>query len=330
MLRDAIVKEAKVAIEEFARARKWTEKRVFDYALSEWHPLFEKHVPRCVEEIRGMAAGGGFDYAWMLFAAVHGGSKTHPFIHEGCTSVACGGTATRRGKALLGQTKDTSAPLERYRVMTQHFSEGPSCVVLNYPGWPFHIGITSAGLGLTGNSLFGRAPKGETVPTMLLRCLVKEKRTLDEVLAVVRGLSFDNGCMTLGDAGGRLVCLECVNGRVDVRDVSGRAFCHANSILCESLRCDEEQDFPSPSSPLRQRNMERLLASKGGDLRAEDLKAFFADHDGFPLSICRHPSDRDRGWTTAAMVANLTDREMEVAIGNPCVAPFERYGLVIR
>lgn len=329
-MQDAIVKEAKVAIEEFARARKWTEKRVFDYALSEWHPLFEKHVPRCVEEIRGMAAGGGFDYAWMLFAAVHGGSKTHPFIHEGCTSVACGGTATRRGKALLGQTKDTSAPLERYRVMTQHFSEGPSCVVLNYPGWPFHIGITSAGLGLTGNSLFGRAPKGETVPTMLLRCLVKEKRTLDEVLAVVRGLSFDNGCMTLGDAGGRLVCLECVNGRVDARDVSGRASCHANSILCDSLRADEEKDFPSPSSVLRQRNMERLLASRVGGLRAEDLKAFFADHEDYPLSICRHPSDRDRGWTTAAMVANLTDREMEVAIGNPCVAPFERYGLETR
>lgn len=274
-----------------------------------------------------MAVGGGFDYAWMLFAAVHGGTKTHPFLHEGCTSVACSGAATQGGKAFLGQTKDTSAPLERYRIMTQRFSEGPACVVLNYPGWLFHVGMTSAGLGYVANSLFGKVPVEETVPTMLIRCLIKEKRSLEEVLSAIRGLSFDNGSALLGDATGRAVCLEFVNGRVDVREVSGRAFAHANSILCESLRCEEEKDFPSPSSPLRQQNMERLLASKVGDLRAGDLREFFADHADFPLSICRHPSDQDMGWTTAAVVANLTDGEMEIAIGNPCAAPFVRYGL---
>lgn len=73
--------------------------------------------------------------------------------------------------------------------------------------------------------------------------------------------------------------------------------------------------------------MERLLASKAGDLQAGDLWKFFSDHADFPLSICRHPSDQDMGWTTAAVVANLTDREMEIAIGNPCAAPFVRYGL---
>lgn len=324
-LRNEIIAEAKGAFAAFAKNRGWSEPRALDFARSEWEPLFEKHVPRAIEEIKGIAEGGGFEYAWTFFAAVHGGTKAMPPRSGDCTAFACGGKTTQDGKVLIGQTKDTSAPLSRYRIMRLNYRDGHRAVLLNYPGWIANIGITAGGLASTANSLYARQPAAETAPVSLLRRLVMEKDSVAEVLKAIRGLAFDNGCATIGDASGRVVCLECVDGRINTRDVSGRAFCHANSVLCEEFQALEDAVLGSPSSPLRQTNLQRLLASKRGSITVDDLKRFTADHTHFPLSVCRHRSEEDPLWTTAAFVADLTGRALHIAIGNPCVARFETY-----
>jgi isopenicillin-N N-acyltransferase-like protein len=324
-LRKEIITEAKGAIEAFARNRRWTETRALDVALSEWEPLFERHTPRAIEEIKGIAEGAKFDYAWTFFAAVHGGTKSMPPRSGECTAFGCGKKTTQGGKLFIGQTKDTTAPLNRYRIMRLAYENGDGCILLNYPGWISNIGISSQGLACTANSLYARQPALETAPLTFLRRLVMEKSSVDGVLRAIRGLAFDNGCTVIGDATGRLVCLECVDGKTDVLDVSGQAFCHANSVLCDHFQSLEDSVLGSPSSPLRQTNLQRLLNSKHGSITADDLKRFTADHTNFPLSVCRHRSDEDPLCTTAAFVANLTDRELHVAIGNPCVARFETY-----
>ncbi len=96
-------------------------------------------------------------------------------------------------------------------------------------------------------------------------------------------------------------------------------------MFCEQFQPLENAVLDSPSSPLRQINMQRLLQSKRGSISVDDLKRFTPDHTNFLLSICRHNSDPDPLWTTAAFVADLTGRELHVAIGKPCVAPFTRY-----
>jgi isopenicillin-N N-acyltransferase-like protein len=110
-------------------------------------------------------------------------------------------------------------------------------------------------------------------------------------------------------------------------DVSQQAYGHANSILSPEL-APFTTERKGSTSPFRQATVQRLLDAKRGAITAEELQRIFADHANFPASICRHP--RQNGTspsTTGAFVSNLTDRHMDIAIGNPCLAPFKRYGM---
>jgi hypothetical protein len=101
-LRREIIAETKGAIAVFAQNRGWTEARALKFALSEWEPLFERLTPRAIEETKGIAAGGGFDYPWTFFVAVQGGTKVTPLGAGACTAFACGKVTTQGGKVLLG------------------------------------------------------------------------------------------------------------------------------------------------------------------------------------------------------------------------------------
>ncbi|MFO7534490.1 MAG: C45 family autoproteolytic acyltransferase/hydrolase [Kiritimatiellia bacterium] len=187
-LRAEIVAETAGVIESFARDRCESESAALEGARLAWEPLFREHVPRVLEEIRGLADGGGFAYDWMFFAALHGGTKAGPALaRNACTAFACGPTATRDGAALMGQTKDTSAPLSRYRIIRLLTSDGPARVMLNYPGWITHLGLSEHGLFNTCNSLHAPLPGSDAAPLSLLRAMVSEKRSVDEVLRAIRG-----------------------------------------------------------------------------------------------------------------------------------------------
>ena len=95
---------------------------------------------------------------------------------------------------------------------------------MNYPGWIANLCLTSDGLATTGNSLYAAAPDKPTAPGSFLKRLVMEKRSTQEVLDAIRGMTFENGCIMVGDRSGHMVCIELAAGRVNIRDVSGQAF----------------------------------------------------------------------------------------------------------
>src|ERR1051325_11008990 len=64
-LRNEILREAHGRIEEFARRRNCSESKALQFVRAEWEPLFAQHTPRSLEEIKGIAAGTGFDYSWI-------------------------------------------------------------------------------------------------------------------------------------------------------------------------------------------------------------------------------------------------------------------------
>jgi isopenicillin-N N-acyltransferase-like protein len=284
-------------------------------------------LPSALEEIQGIARGSGLDYRYAFFAATRDGMRLPPEPSGECTSVYCGPATTRGGKVLIGQTKDTSAPLDRYRIQRLAYADGRRAVILNYPGWIANLCLTSDGLSFTGNSLFANGPRDATVPFSLLKRLILERSSVDEVLQVARRHTFENAALTIADARGRAVSWEGAAGRVTVRDVSTEAFSHANSVLCPSLRPEERPQEVVPCSGARQRNVQEGLDRIRGRIEMHDLTALFADHTDFPTSICRHGGDGLPGATTAAFVADLTARSMRIAIGNPCVAGFVEYGL---
>jgi isopenicillin-N N-acyltransferase-like protein len=330
------VAEFEPALRELVARNGLTEAKVLNRVIRHLEPVFTHYVPRAVEEIRGMAEGAELSFERAFFAAVRDGLylpyRGENIESEGelertaegeCTAFFCGLGTTREGNILIGQTKDNSTPPERYHVMHWHYSDGRSVIVLNYPGWCANICMTSDGLSFTGNSLAAAAPAGETIPISLIKRLVIEKKALSEVLACLDGLRFPPGCLLMADVSGHGVCVESAGGHLDVRDISGHAYGHANSVLADSLQVFARP--PVVNSTLRQKNIQRLLREKCGSLSVEAMKTITTDHTDYPNSICRHAARDDRSTTTAAFITDLTNLEMHVAVGNPCVASYRSY-----
>jgi isopenicillin-N N-acyltransferase-like protein len=282
-------------------------------------------LPQVLEEIRGIGDGAGLSYAHTFFAAVQDGMPLSVEKRASCTAFSCGRGTTAFNNILLGQTKDTNAPLDRYRIMHIAYNSGRRILLLNYPGWIANICVTSDGLSFAGNSIYGERPPNDTVPFSFLKRMVMEKSSVSQVLDAIDNLTFENSCFLIGDSTGHLVCLEHLAGLRSLHDVTHQAFGHANSVLSLELKKYESATTVSCSSALRQRNIEKLLDRARGSITVESMKHILADHADFPLSICRHIAECDPNVTTAAFVANLTNLTMDIAIGNPCVAEFRSY-----
>jgi isopenicillin-N N-acyltransferase-like protein len=76
---------------------------------------------------------------------------------------------------------------------------------------------------------------------------------------------------------------------------------------------------------MRQRNADRLLEENQGHLSVETLQKIMADHSDYPYSLCRHATEDDPIYTTAAFVADLTNLQMHIAIGHACVSQWHTY-----
>jgi hypothetical protein len=57
------------------------------------------------------------------------------------------------------------------------------------------------------------------------------------------------------------------------------------------------------------------------------LPRLLADHVGYPLSICRHPSAAEPTVTAASVIFDCAARRATIALGNPCRT--ERFEIVL-
>jgi isopenicillin-N N-acyltransferase-like protein len=327
-LSDEIISESGPAAHALAVRLNLSLPKALEKVVALYEPLFQEHLPIAVEEIKGIAAGAGLSYPFAFFAATRDGMKVSDQTdQEQCTSFVCGKNTTQNGNVLMGQTKDTGLSTERYHLMRFDYRDGKRLFVLNYPGLIANIALTSDGMAVTGNSLYAKTPDDDTIPYSFLKRLVMERSSVEEFLRAIDGLCFQNGCFIVGDATGRAVCIESVAGQLSIRDVSGCAFGHANSILSKELQHFEDPATCLPSSPLRQKNIQKLLDSMKGHITAEGLKRVAADHTDYPFSICRHPTETDPLSTSASVVMDLSNLEMHVALGKPCRSTFECFKL---
>jgi isopenicillin-N N-acyltransferase-like protein len=254
-----IVQEAAGGVAALGPALGMSEASALEDVRARYEPIFARLTPSALDEIRGLAEGAGLSYAHAFYAATRDGlglGGFGPAAVPACTSIVCGGDASAGGRVLVAQTKDTAAPLDRYRIMRLGYDDGRGALLLNYPGWIANIGLTSQGLAFTANSLYAAGPEGPTVPLALLRRLILEAESVDTLLPKIGGMRFENFCMLLGDATGRLVCLESVAGRLRTIDVSGRAFGHTNTILIADLQRFQSAVLGSHRAHLLQRKLD--------------------------------------------------------------------------
>ena len=335
-----IVTELSAALKQLAVQRNETTMEVLAAFRARFGPVVESLLPGALEEVRGVADGAGLSVDAAFFASYRDGTPASfgsSAAEEGCTAFACVGSSSVTRGAIIGQTKDTGAPLERYRMMRLHDTEaGRRHILCTYPGWAASWGLLSDGaLAWVGNSLYGLPPSPDDdtrlLPTSILKRLAMQHTNLSELRAELssRELLFTDGAFTFADRSGAVAVLECVAGRNVWRDVKQGWAVHANHALLPALIPHEDKHGgwgPTfiDDSKARQARLEELLAAEPAPLGVSAARQMLGDRSGPGFPICSHEGEAEI-MTTAAYVVDLAAGDLWVAIGPPDSNEFERY-----
>ena len=168
-----------------------------------------------------------------------------------------------------------------------------------------------------------------------IKRLILEQRSLGEVLRLMREFPVcSNGNYMLADGSGANLDVELTSEGPFVPVGQSRFLVHSNHFLCPEIACDANWQLSLPDSLPRLDQLRTLIDEMFTSIRLEDVQQFLADHDGHPVSICRHSPDGSNGpmldisgKTVAALIAEPEQRRQHIAFGNPCENPFVTYSL---
>ena len=330
-----------------------------------FEPLFQKHCPELLEEVRGLAEGAGLPFAAALALQLRGelgaalpqkgdsplrkqpgwaersGEGDSPLFGAtpdgACTTFVLGPSATADGQVLIGQTSDTPAEIEQYAYGLRLKPEGrPAILMWTFGGMLGYHGLNAHGIAHFANALGGGPKWNFALSHYPLKRLLLEQRSLADVLDLMRRVPVcSNGNYVLCDGTGRIVDVELTSEGPFVLKPPAEGFlAHSNHYLCQAHACDANFARSLPDSFPRLDRVRELIREKLGRITLADMQAVLSDHAGHPTSICRHPhSGLDdpvlpaSGKTVAAIVAQPQSGRMTIAKGNPCENPFVEWTL---
>jgi isopenicillin-N N-acyltransferase-like protein len=274
--------------------------------------LISRYAPHLPDLFRGMAAGAGVDENLV--------SSRAPPDQGGCTSFALAPSVTVDAAPLSGQNKDV--PLARglqLMVLRLSPSDAPASLTLTYAGWLFGHGFVRGGTAVFRNQLY-IPPSQKGMPYAVWGLLALHCRTVDEVVELTREHGVrDAFHVTVADEHGGIIGIEHgAAGTVCIRPKRG-VYTHANCVLASKrLMRGETPDpvFHRADSLHRTERMRQRLEADRGRLTVQSACAALCDHDGYPVSICRHESKT--ALSAASVVAEPTRGRLLATRGLPC------------
>jgi isopenicillin-N N-acyltransferase like protein len=276
-------------------------------------------------ELRGIAAGAGVPlHDIVLLNAFEAFEVGRQVELGGCTSVALAGPAG----AIVAQNWDANPSLAASVAVHVHSGPDiPTTVLVASPGGLGWIGMNADGVALVNNDLLTRAVRAG-LPSQVVRRLALARPTAgDAVAAILAAPAVGGRAYVVADAAGAVTTVElAAEARPRVTDHRDRAV-HTNHALDRAIARYEDRALLAstyPSSRSRLRRASDLLGGGGHTEPGQVCRRILADHDGYPLSICRHESAREPTVTAASVVFDCGSRHASIALGNPCAAaPFE-------
>jgi predicted choloylglycine hydrolase len=284
----------------------------------------EKHFPRYVEELRGLAQGAGLPFRDLFILNLNPELSAirrdpTPAAYDCSSLLYC-----RRGRILLAHNEDgANANRGRLLLLRAKLPSGLTILGLVYPGiLPGNApGLNSAGLIHTCNYIATSSWR-PGIPRYFLDRAALEARSLEEAVARVthpaRAYAQNHNLVSLREA--RAVGVEVSPENFAVAEVDG-VYAHANHLVQPDLRAAPQPEPYLAGSRPRQEVLEqkaaRLLAHK--TVRGEDLVRILRSHQGRPNSPCRHPS-----WNPGSTLASalFAAGALRLCKGNPCRGQF--------
>ncbi|MBI4641886.1 MAG: hypothetical protein HY731_14445 [Candidatus Tectomicrobia bacterium] len=288
-------------------------------------PFVEEYAPHLAEEIRGVAEGAGISEAeaysiQIRMELLYGGPPP-----LSCTTFAISGERTVDGRPIVGQNVDLAADVEKYGLILHlEPDEGPAIMIYTSPGLISYVGINSAGLAVHGNLLIAPGWRAG-FPRYLVSRLMLEQSTVEEALAAgVKPPRASSRNLILGDSRGTIRNIELAIDDHRILEPENGFLVHTNHYIAPGLEGIEGKP-PSASSCNRLERIKTLIGEEKEPLTVEKLQGFFRDHEGYPGSICAHPSGESNSKTVVSLISKPADGEMYVAPGNPCGSEYTLY-----
>lgn len=305
-------------------------------------PVVERRYPAYLEEIQGIADGAGqsFEDIFTLNCRTELGQQFSRRPGEnfakalggGCSVVGLNHTRTAAKTTIYGQNWDAD-PSQRETMIfvIARQTDKPGIAWMGEAGLICRMaGINSAGIGLGGNTLFCDAPVDfEGLPLQFTyRAIMDQDNFPDAVEAAALSRVATCNALSVFSPEGEMVSLEMEHKSYGMLYMKNGALSHANHYKVPGMpRPPYRQMDIYPKDELRSFRLDRLVEElKGDGLGVEDVMKILSDHGAnYPASICQHLPGCATNFST---VNDLDQKEMHVAVGNPCggyvtVRPFE-------
>jgi isopenicillin-N N-acyltransferase like protein len=294
-------------------------------------PWIERFAPEQVVEMRGVADGAQAPFDLVLLCNVRSEVGLLGRGTEGCTAVALGRRATADGSILIGQNQDQHPAMRDLAVVLRvEPDEGPAMLIVTFGGLLGYGGINSAGIGYMMNALANSVWR-MGLPHYPVKRALLQQQSLAGCLRVFDQAPVGSCANNLLVDRDGIADVELTPDGYDVlrpSQVGPDVLVHTNHFQSRRLYEDDQLLARLPDSACRCERMSERAVARVGDATVDDLKLWFADHDGRPVSICRHGDERKSAMSSIFSVIGEPDRgRLHVCCGNPCEGDWTEYRL---
>lgn len=307
----------------------------------------QRYRPDLVEELLGMAEGANVSFEQLMLLQVR--NQLTPDEAGGCTSLAV--AASGQAGAIVAQTWDNDPLLDEFTVVVTRRPQGrPASLCCTQAGLISYMGLSETGMGACVNTLPAPSRSVGVPHYFTLRELLEAADLQTAVESVRRATrAIPANIMVASPDGPADLEVTIDDVHVLYPDDIGCATDHAsglghtNHCLHPSLLRHNEEFPELIQSHARNDRIQTLLKDclngvepSGPTAKAaliDGVKRLLRDHQGHPVSICRHANDDPQFgfWETVfALVIDPAEGKMHVSRGNPCSNPFECYELLPR
>ncbi len=306
-------------------ARQKLSREQFRRLAAQFQPMFDRHCPHLLEEMRGLAEGAGVAFEDAMACSIRG--ELSSARAEGCTAYVIGRRGSAEREILAGQNSDMgsdSIPLA-YMLHLQP-ERKPEVLIWTFGGMLGYHGMNSAGVAHFSNALGGGPRSQFGMPEYVYERMMLECSSLEQVMDLLRKMPLaSNENFILCDGQGNIADVEATaTGPEILRDQGAGYLVHTNHFLCQRYASAENFKRSLADSFPRLDRIDSLIKSRYGSINVDDIKQFLSDHSGYPTSICRH----DGGMrTVASLISEPARRRMHVALGNPCQHRYVTYSM---
>ncbi|UCE91024.1 MAG: hypothetical protein JSV90_06255 [Methanobacteriota archaeon] len=334
-LGSACKREARAMVSEAKEALKKSQ-IPWDRALrnvDQYLPFVEDYHADQLSLIEGHAKGSGltFEETLALFCLEEKGL---------CTDIMVNGEVTADGGVYSAHTEDWTVRSQKHVVLVRAKPKNkPAVLVVTHAGLEWITGMNSAGISVTGNSLYQNDTR-IGLPKLMVAPKVLSSRTLGEALSAAapahKASSYNNNiCHTSGE----MYCVEGSATDFATLYPENGYLVHTNHYLHPKMLKYETLFGPpggrtlagASGSVVRLNRATRLVRGQLGTFTVDSLAGILKDHVNRPSSICSHPHRdepvHERSKTTYAVVMDLGRKRMHLCLGNPCQGRFEQHNI---